>query len=159
MTHTQLLKGQSPIGLGINSYLVEMPGEDLFQAPDPSLTQGVNQGAAHIHDMTLMFDSRIDATQPWQKCNDSGCTAVAALYRPVAALSGVAANPLAPGWMVGASNGVASITSGSAVICVPNAETPPAVGATVIFPYQATIYTSTVASTAGAAPRGLRRAR
>jgi len=53
-----------------------MPGEDLFQAPDPSLTQGVNQGAAHIHDMTLMFDSRIDATQPWQKCNDSGCTAV-----------------------------------------------------------------------------------
>ena len=59
MTHTQLLKGQSPIGLGINSNLVEMPGEDLFQAPDPSLTQGVNQGAAHIHDMTLLFDSRI----------------------------------------------------------------------------------------------------
>jgi hypothetical protein len=154
MTHTQALRGQSPIGLGINSYLVEMPGEDLFQAPDPSLTQGVNQGAAHIHDMTLMFDSRIDATQSWQKCNDYGCTAVAALYRPVAALSGVAANPLAPGWMVGASNGVASITSGSAVMCVPNGETPPAVGATVIFPYQATIYTSTVASTAGSCSAG-----
>ncbi len=154
MTHTQVLRGQSPIGLGIGSFLVQMPGEDLFQAPDPSLTQGVNQGAAHIHDMTLMFDSRIDATQPWQKCNDSGCTAVAAMYRPVAALSGVAANPLAPGWMVGASNGVASITSGSAVMCVPNAETPPAVGATVIFPYQATIYTSTVASTAGSCSAG-----
>jgi hypothetical protein len=154
MTHTQLLKGQSPIGLGINSYLVEMPGEDLFQAPDPSLTQGVSQGAAHIHDMTLMFDSRIDATQPWQRCNDSGCTAVTAMYRPVAALSGVAADPLAPGWMVGASNGVASITSGSAVMCVPNAEMPPAVGATVIFPYQATIYTSTVASTAGSCSTG-----
>jgi hypothetical protein len=154
MTHTQLLKGQSPIGLGINSYLVQMPGEDLFQAPDPSLMQGVNQGAAHIHDITFLFDSRIDATQPWQKVNDSGTTAVAAMYRPVAALSGVAANPLAPGWMVGASNGVASITAGSAVMCVPNAETPPAVGATVIFPYQATIYTSTVASTAGSCSAG-----
>ena len=77
-----------------------MPGEDLLQAPDPSLAQGVNQGAAHIHDMTFLFDSRIDATQPWQKVNDSGTTAVAALYRPVAALSAVAANPLAPGWMV-----------------------------------------------------------
>ena len=154
MTHTQLLKGQSPIGLGINSNLVQMPGEDLFQAPDPSLTQGVNQGAAHIHDMTFLFDSRIDATQPWQKVNDSGTTAVAALYRPVAALSAVAANPLAPGWMVGASNGVASITSGSAVMCVPNAETPPAVGATVIFPYMTNIYTSTVASTAGSCSAG-----
>ena len=154
MTHTQLLKGQSPIGLGISSTLVQMPGEDLFQAPDPSLTQGVNQGAAHIHDLTLLFDSRIDATQPWQKVNDAGTTAVAALYRPGAALSGVAANPLAPGWMVGATNGVASITAGSAVMCVPNAETPPAVGATVIFPYMPSIYTSTVASTAGSCSTG-----
>jgi hypothetical protein len=154
MTHTQLLKGQSPTGLGINSLLVQMPGEDLFQAPDPSLTQGVSQGAAHIHDMTFLFDSRIDATQPWQKVNDSGTTAVAALYRPVAALSAVAANPLAPGWMVGASNGVASIASGSAVMCVPNAETAPAVGATVIFPYITNIYTSTVASTAGSCSAG-----
>ncbi len=39
-------------------------------------------------------------------------------------------------------------------MCVPNAETPPSVGATVIFPYQATIYTSTVASTAGSCSAG-----
>jgi hypothetical protein len=154
MTHTQLLKGQSPIGLGIQSTLIQMPGEDLFQAPDPSQVQGVNQGAAHIHDIQFDFDSRIDATLPWQKCNDSGCTAQTPLYRPGAALSGVAADPLAPGWMVGASNGVASINSGSAVMCVPNAETPPSVGQTVIFPYQATIYTSTVASTAGSCSAG-----
>ena len=81
--------------------------------------------------------------------NDTGTRAVPGLYRPVAALSAVAANPLAPGWMVGASNGVASITMGSAVMCVPNAERPPAVGATVIFPYMTSIFTSTVASTEG----------
>lgn len=154
MTHTQVLRGQSPIGLGINSQLVQMPGEDLFQAPDPSLTTGVSQGAAHIHDLTFLFDSRIDATKPWQKVNDSGTTAVAAVYRPGAALSAVAANPLAPGWMVGASNGVASVSSGSAVICVPNAETPPAVGQTIVFPYQTTIYSSTVASTSGSCSSG-----
>jgi hypothetical protein len=39
-------------------------------------------------------------------------------------------------------------------MCVPNAETPPAVGQTVIFPYQTTIYTSTVASTAGSCGGG-----
>ncbi len=63
-SHTQALRGQSPVGLGIQSTLIQMPGEDLFQAPDPSLTQGVNQGAAHIHDIQFDFDSRIDATLP-----------------------------------------------------------------------------------------------
>ncbi|HET6219820.1 MAG TPA: hypothetical protein VFE27_22530 [Acidobacteriaceae bacterium] len=154
MTHTQSLRGQSPIGLGFNSQIVGMPGEDIFQAPDPSLGPGVNQGSAHIHDLTFLPDGRIDATQTWQKCNDSGCTTVQPMYRPVATLSGVAADPLAPGWMVGARNGVAAIADGSAVMCVPNAETPPSVGQTVIFPYLASIYTSTVASTAGTCASG-----
>ena len=98
MTHTQLLKAQSPIGLGEQSYILGMPGEDIFQAPDPSQTQGYNQGAAHIHDLTFQVDGRIDATLPWQKIDDSGTTAIAAMYRPVATLSGVSSNPLAPGW-------------------------------------------------------------
>jgi hypothetical protein len=131
-----------------------MPGEDIFQAPDPSLGPGVNQGSAHIHDLTFLPDGRIDATQTWQTVNDSGTTVHAPMYRPVATLSGVAADPLAPGWMVGASNGVANISAGSAVMCVPNTETPPSVGRTVIFPYLTSIYTSTVASTAGSCASG-----
>ena len=84
LTHTQALKGQSPIGLGISSQIVGFPGEDIFQAPDPSQGPGYSQGAAHIHDLTFLLDGRIDATQPWQTVNDSGTTAHAALYRPIA---------------------------------------------------------------------------
>ena len=149
MTHTQLLKAQSPIGLGEQSYILGMPGEDIFQAPDPSQTQGYNQGAAHIHDLTFQVDGRIDATLPWQKIDDSGTTAIAAMYRPVATLSGVSSNPLAPGWFIDGFNGVANITAGSAVMCVPTAETAPAVGQTVVFPYLASVFTATVSSTAG----------
>ena len=44
MTHTQTLRGQSPIGLGISSQVVGFPGEDIFAAPDPSQGGGVNPG-------------------------------------------------------------------------------------------------------------------
>ena len=161
LTHTQSLTGQSPIGLGFNSQIVGLPGEDIFQAPDPSQTQGYKQGAAHIHDLTFLVDGRIDATQPWQVINDSGTTAKAAMYRPIATRSGVTRNPLAPGWFQGpgsnnggAMNGVASITAGSAVMCVPNAETAPSVGQTVVFPYLNSVFTSTVSSTAGSCSAG-----
>jgi hypothetical protein len=161
LTHTQILKGQSPIGLGINSSIVSFPGEDIFQGPDPSQTQGVSQGAAHIHDLTFLLDSRIDATLPWQMINDAGTTAKAALYRPIAVKSGVSSNPLAPGWFQGpnsnnsgAFNGVAAITAASAVMCVPSSETAPAVGQTVVFPYLASVFTATVSSTAGSCAGG-----
>jgi hypothetical protein len=161
LTHTQSLKAQSPVGLGMNSYIISFPGEDIFQGPDPSQGPGVNQGAAHIHDLTFLLDSRIDATQPWQVVNDSGTTAKAALYRPIAQKTGVSSNPLAPGWFLGpgsngsgAINGVASITAASAVMCVPSAETAPAVGQVVVFPYLASVYTGTVSSTAGSCSGG-----
>jgi hypothetical protein len=161
LTHTQALKGQSPIGLGMNSQIAGFPGEDIFQAPDPSTGQGVSQGAAHIHDLTFLVDSRIDATQAWQTVNDSGTISHAALYRPIAHRSAVANDPLAPGWFQGpgtnhsgAYNGVAAITAGSAVMCVPNAETPPPVSQVVVFPYLASVYTGTVASTAGTCASG-----
>ena len=161
LTHTQALRGQSPIGLGINSQIVGFPGEDIFQAPDPSLGQGSAQGAAHIHDLTFLVDSRIDATLPWQSINDSGTTAHAALYRPIGHKTAIANNPLAPGWFAGAGpnsggafNGVAAITAGSAVMCVPNAETAPAVAQVVVFPYLPSVYTGTVVSTAGSCAAG-----
>ena len=65
-----------------------MPGEDIFAGPDPSQTTGTNQGPAHIHDLTFLLDERIDATQAWQTINDSGTTAHAAMYRPIAMRSG-----------------------------------------------------------------------
>jgi hypothetical protein len=161
MTHTQILRGQSPIGLGNTSQIVGFPGEDIFQAPDPSAGGAVNQGAAHIHDLTFLVDSRIDATQPWQTVNDAGTTAHAAMYRPVAQLTGVSSNPMAPGWFQGAGpnnsgayNGVANITAASAVMCVPSTETAPAVGQTVVFPYLTSVFTAAVSSTAGSCSGG-----
>ncbi len=161
LTHTQSLKGQSPIGLGFQSQIAGFPGEDIFAAPDPSQGPGVNQGAAHIHDLTLLVDGRIDATQPWQSVNDSGTTARAALYRPIAQKTGITNNPVAPGWfqgpganLSGAFNGVAAITNGSAVICVPASETAPSIGQQVVFPYLASVFTATVSSNAGSCSGG-----
>jgi hypothetical protein len=161
LTHTQMLQGQSPIGLGFDSLIVSFPGEDIFQGPDPSQTQGISQGAAHIHDLTFLVDSRIDATLPWQVVNDAGTTAKPALYRPIAQKTGVSSNPLAPGWFQGpnnnnsgAINGVASISAASTVMCVPSAETAPAVGQKVVFPYLASVFTASVASTAGSCSGG-----
>jgi len=156
LTHTQILRGQSPIGLSFDSLILSFPGEDIFQGPDPSQGQGFSQGAAHIHDLTFLVDSRIDATLPWQVVNDSGTTAKPALYRPIAQKTGVSSNPLAPGWFQGpgsnnsgAINGVAAISAASALMCVPSSETAPAIGQTVVFPYLASVFTASVASTAG----------
>ena len=129
--------------------MASFPGEDIFQAPDPSQGSGVNQGAAHIHDLTFLVDGRIDATLPWQEINDTGTVAKAAMYRPIAQKTAVASNPLAPGWfqgpgsnLSGAFNGVAAVTAGSAVMCVPNGETAPAVSQVVVFPYLASVFTA-----------------
>ena len=161
LTHTQTLTGQSPIGLGPNSFITGFPGEDIFAAPDPSLTAGANQGDVHIHDLSLAIDQRIDATKAWQLITDTSTVSKPAMYRPIATRSGVASDPLAPGWfqgsgpnLSGAFNGVASITSGSAVICVPTSEATPAVGQTVVFPYLPSVFTTTVSSTAGTCSAG-----
>jgi hypothetical protein len=161
LTHTQTLAGQSPIGLGSSSQITGFPGEDIFAGPDPSLTTGTSQGAAHIHDLTFFIDGRIDATQAWQSVNDSGTTAHAAMYRPIAMRSGVTNNPTAPGWFQGpganfsgAYNGVANITAASAVVCIPSTETAPPVGATMVFPYLASVFTATVSSTVGSCAGG-----
>ena len=161
LTHTQTLTGQAPIGLGSTSYIVGFLGEDIFAGPDPSQTTGSNQGPAHIHDLTFLLDERIDATQAWQTINDSGTTAHAAMYRPIAMRSGVTNNPVAPGWFQGpgtnasgAFNGVANVTASSAVICIASGETAPTVGETIVFPYLPTVFTAIVTSTAGSCSGG-----
>ena len=161
LTHTQTLAGQSPIGLGYQSAVVGFPGEDIFAAPDKSQTTGGPQGAAHIHDLSLYPDARIDATFPWQTVNDSGTTAHAAMYRPIAMRSGVTNNPVAPGWFQGpganhsgAYNGVANVTASSAVVCIASTETAPVIGETMVFPYLASVFTATVSSTAGSCSGG-----
>lgn len=160
LTHTQTLRGQSPIGLGPGSAIAGFPGEDIFAAPDPSVTQGINQGYAHIHDLTFYVHSGIDATQPWQLVNDSGTTQMAAMYRPVAERTGVSSDPRGPGWMQGRNNGggyagVGSINSSTpthlAVGGVDSGGGYPLNGDVLVFPYLTTVFSTSVASGGGTA--------
>ena len=80
-------------------------GRGHLSGPRPQPGARSNQGAAHIHDLTFLVDARIDATLPWQVVNDTGTTAKAAMYRPIAQKSGVSSNPLAPGWFQGPNSG------------------------------------------------------
>ena len=140
-----------------------LAGDDVFAGMDP--TQGGFQGMAagmQIHDMRWEIDPRINASQPWQDVNPSGTvTQHAATYRPEGIFTVWANYPLGPGWIqgpgannTGATNGVAVTTQNSALICIPSSETEPPVGQTIIFPYFASIFTSTVASLTGSGCAG-----
>ena len=145
------------------SMVTGLAGDDVFAGMDP--TQGGFQGMAagmQIHDMRWEIDPRINASQPWQDVNPSGTvTQHAATYRPEGIFTVWANDPLGPGWIqgpgannTGATNGVAVTTQNSALICIPSSETEPPVGQTIIFPYFASIFTSTVASLTGSGCAG-----
>src|SRR6201999_456432 len=87
---------------------------------------------------------------------NNNATTRAPLYRPthMAPEAPDANNPLAPGWVTKGTNGVASITASSAVMCTPSTETPPPVGETVVFPYLTAVFSATVSSTAGSCSGG-----
>lgn len=152
--------GQSFHGLSsTESQVTGLAGDDVFSGLDPSKVgfQSMSPGM-QIHDMAWNFDARINASRPWEDVNASGAvTAHAASYRPVGLFTAWANYPLGPGWIQGtgpnnngATNGVAVTTQNSAVICIPTSEKQPPVGQTIIFPYFASVFTSTVSSLTGA---------
>ena len=116
--------------------------------------------SSDIERLPIFVDSRIDATKAWSWDNNGTSTAQTPMYRPVGVMTPSSNNPLGPGWIrgsepygVGAYNGVASTTSGSAVMCVLTPGAPP-VGADVVFPYLASVLHTTVASMAGTCETG-----
>lgn len=111
---------QSLVGDSAGSSLIMgLPGEDIFVNPD-SAGGGDCTGTVRWANFTLIPDNSIDATKPWNAVDASGATTNRApLNRPIMNHSAVANNPLGPGWAPNAQNGVAAITSGNAVICVP----------------------------------------
>lgn len=149
--------GQSLVGESASgSQVWGLPGEDIFRTPDASGQGSVTKGGLKFGDLLLSVDNSIDATQPWQAIDATGTTtARPALYRPVAVGGGPtgvepANNPLAPGWALNATNGVASITNGQTVICVPNALGRMPAISQIIFPYTSTVFKTTVTSLTGA---------
>ena len=164
LSHNITYNGISFYGLSArNSQWGGFPGENILTAPDPSTGSLAPGNGVHIHDIVADVDMRINATQPWQIINAAGTTAKTAVYQPTGILSGVANNPLGAGWMQGsgpnfsgAYNGVANVAASSAVICTTSSKVP-AVGNTIVFPYLSSVFTTTVASTAGSCGTGTAR--
>ncbi len=162
LSHTIVYNGVSMAGInGGLSQVTGFPGEDVFAEPDPAKGSSGEGNSVHIHDMTWNVDNRIDATQAWQILDDTGTHAKTPVYRPTGIRTALSNNPVAPGWFEGsgangsgAYNGVAQVSDGSAVICTPATLTQPVVGNTIVFPYLATVFTTTVASTAGSCAAG-----
>ena len=125
------------------------PGADVISTVDAA-GNGVSSPGVGLKGFSIVNSTEVDATLGYNLYSANGTlTVIPPLYRPGYDHSTLANNPCGPGWMVGCKNGVASTTQNSAVICTPNAETPPAVGATIVFPYGPKVFTSTVSSTAG----------
>lgn len=130
------------------------PGIDVIATTDTS-GQSISLPGVGLSGFYIKNGTEVDATLGYNLYSANGAlTVVPPIYRPAYTHSPLAPAPLAPGWLTGGKNGVASITQNSAVICTPNAYSPPAVGQQIMFPYFASIFTSTVSSTAGSCSTG-----
>jgi hypothetical protein len=163
-SHALKLEGQSLEGQGSNvSFLLPFAGEDTIAADDPtngSFIGNSNPGQTIKH-LGILVDARIDSTLPWDTDISGTVTAKTPTYRPWGILTYLANNPLGWGWIQNAQNGVASVTNGSAVMCVPSGSSGtiplPPTTQPIFFPYQATntaIFKTTVASYSGSCPTG-----
>lgn len=151
--------GQSLVGQASgSSFIYGLPGLDIFMNPDAAGQGSVTRGGMVFGHLTLIVNDYIDAAKPWN-WNQADGTVVSEtpLYRPLGTNSPAANDPLAPGWAQGsgvynggATNGVASITQNSAVICVPaSLGRMPVVGQQIVFRDTPTIFQSIVSSLSG----------
>lgn len=130
------------------------PGADVIATPDTS-GQGVSTGGTGFKGFFIQNATEIDWTLGYNLYSANGTlTVVPPVYRPLYDHTSIAPNPLGPGWLTGGKNGVAAIAQNSAVICTPNTYTPPAVGSHIMFPYFASIFSTTVSSIAGSCSGG-----
>lgn len=144
---------QSIIGQNMNTGGFVAAGPvDILQQPDAAGAGSATRAGTRLENIGFDMDSSIDPTLGYTSYNPAGTpTVVPPLYRPLHLHAQDANNPLAPGWAQGATNGVASITQNSAVICVPTAlGRVPVIGQTIVFPYTTAVFTSIVTSNTGA---------
>lgn len=133
------------------SGFVGRPGRDILQQPDTTGLGAANAAGIRVENLTFNLNTQIDATLGFTDYGSNGTpVTVAPLYRPLMTSGPSVNDPLAPGWITAAHNGVASTTASSNVICVPTALTPPTVGQKIMFPYFTKIFTATVSSNTGA---------
>jgi hypothetical protein len=161
MAHT-LQPGANLNGAGILTQLIGAPGEDIFALPDPAVAAYSPVSNSNFGNFTAYLDTSIDATLAWTLCNDAGCSAKTAMYRPAYKTSVLANNPLGTAWCIsngnygngsGCTNGVAT-TNNTTTMCVPTSGGVPNVGGQIVFPYQTSLVETTVVSQSGSCSGG-----
>lgn len=118
----------------ITSQFIGVPAQDILSAPNSLATSlGLT-----VTNTGFALDESIDASLGYVSYDPTGVTptTVPAVYRPLLVNTQNVNHPLTDQWVTGGSNGVASITAGSAVICVPTAlgRTAPN-SINIVFPY------------------------
>jgi hypothetical protein len=150
LVHALPFSGNSIIGQGPNSQLIGFAGEDTLQLPPGGVGSASGQDVGNF---AMLVDATIDATLPWNSVNSSGTsTAESPLYRPLDVRTAVSNSPCLPGtvgWVIGCTNGVASVTNGSSTITVNSSETAPTAGEHIEFPYINPPFNATVSSVSG----------
>lgn len=148
-------------GLSTTQYEVAFTHANVSSVADTGHAAPANLGGAsgpgvQLRNVQFDLNYSIDATKPWNAIDPTGATTnMNALDREFGDKSPIANNPLAPGWAANATNGVASITQNSAVICVPTTlVNMPVVGQQIIFRDTPTVFQSTISSTAGSCSAG-----
>lgn len=147
-TQAMSIIGQQDTGGGF----VGMPGQDIFYQPD---TGGTTSGGWRVENVGFNLNTSIDPTLPYTLYNATATSSsvVQPFYRPTLNNGQMANNPMASNWGTNLINGVANVTSGSAVACVPTAlGRVPAIGNYMPFPYLSTsiLWTPTVVNLTGA---------
>lgn len=140
----------------ITSQFIGVPAQDILTAPSSlSTSQGLT-----VTNMGLALDESVDLTIGTLVSYDpTGVTptSVPPIYRPLLNNTQNANKQISDQWVTGGSNGVASITAGSAVICVPTAlgRTAPN-SINIVFPYLpiAQLFSTTVLNQTGAGCAG-----
>jgi hypothetical protein len=128
--------------------LIGFPGQDILQLP-PSYGGGV--AGQRLENISLSVDAGIDATRPYTSYNAAGSsTVIQPFNRPLDTQAQDSNNPLAIGWAKNATNGIASITQNSSVICVPNGlGRVPVIGQQILFRDTTAVFQSTIVSNTG----------
>lgn len=123
---------------------IGVPGKDVIATTDTS-GQSVSQPGTGLRGFAIVVGSEVDATFPVDFYSANATkTTQAAFYRPAQPHTPNANNPCAPGWMVGCTVGVGSITASSTSMTVPAGVTLPVNGSTIVFPYLTKVFTTTI---------------
>lgn len=135
-----------------NSLFTSLPGQDVLVQPPGG--HGAAGNGMRWENFGFIMDASIDWSLGYNQYapDGSGPTAVPPVYRPAGNRGHEANNVLADDWVTNGSNGVASTTQNTAVVCVPTALGRSFTnGNIIVFPYFTPgVFSTTIVNQTGA---------